>query len=123
MNYLILFLSLIFMASSVFGQGKLRDPFYPPFQNSPKLFTPSTLPDLGYNQPPPEPIVEKILLSGIIWDEERPYALIMFQNRRLTVSVNDYVADKQVVQITKSRVMLKSRAKTYILEVGKELSL
>ncbi len=126
-NIFCLILVLLGLTVSTFGQGKFRDPFFPPFQTSPRTSVtqgapfPNVPDPSGYGlAPAPEPVVEKMFLTGIIWDEEKPYAMVTYQNRKHTVSVNDTIADKQVVQITRSRVILKSRTKTYILEVGKD---
>jgi|GEM_PF-4626112 len=89
-----------------------RDPFSGPTGGA-QTFGPSS----GINVSSP------IKVSGIIWDEESPLAIVIYQEKKKIIGINDIVDGKKVINITRNSVLLKSGAKTLILNVGKESSM
>lgn len=65
----------------------------------------------------------RIKLTGIIWDQQAPYAIVTFQGETRIIKPGDMMAGHHVELISKTFLRLKSDSKTLILEVGKEILL
>ena len=99
----------------------MRDPFEPVDikQFKTKLLTleqqaPVTLPEN-------ENFEYRVKLIGIIWDPEKPLAILGVQDQRKIVHPGTRFHNKEVLAITKDYVLLKSGTKTFILKVGQFL--
>lgn len=63
--------------------------------------------------------IDSVILTGIIWDEEMPYAVISAGGSRQIVKRGDTVGTATVEAIHLNDVLLKQGRKTLILEKGK----
>ncbi|MFC1666752.1 hypothetical protein ACFL0P_02605 [Candidatus Omnitrophota bacterium] len=59
------------------------------------------------------PALDGILLNGIVWDKEYPYAIINDD----VVKVEDRIGDMRVVEITEKSVILEQDGERYTLEL------
>jgi len=95
-----------------------RNPFKP-VKWSPEFKSTSSLPT---NIKLPE---SKTLfsLTGIIWDEKKPYAILSFSGTRKIVSAGDMVEDIKIHSISRSELILKRATETFILTIGNDILL
>jgi hypothetical protein len=61
-----------------------------------------------------------IKVTGIIWEENSPMAVVSYAGRQSIISPGDKLFSNEVTKISKKAVWLKGAKKTFILEVGKE---
>ncbi|MBT6120279.1 hypothetical protein HOH45_02290 [bacterium] len=62
-------------------------------------------------------------LTGIIWDDKKPYAILSFSGARKIVSEGDIVEGKTIHSISRSKLILKSAKETFILMIGTDILL
>jgi hypothetical protein len=63
--------------------------------------------------------IERVILTGIIWDKDNPFAIISAEGLRHIVQIGDLVGTYTVEKIDLHNVTLKLENKTLILEEGK----
>ncbi len=68
-------------------------------------------------------LTNRIKINGIIWDEENPYVILTYKDQRKILGLRDWLEGKQVTQITRDHIVLKTATRSLILEVGKDVSL
>lgn len=99
----------------------MRDPFEPV---NPKQFrieagslpTPESI--IG---PGNVPFEYRLQLIGIIWDPEKPLAILNIQDQQRVVEPGTRIYNKKIITIAQDHILLKSGNKTFILKVGKPL--
>ena len=62
----------------------------------------------------------KLKLTGIIWDEKDPKAIICIQEKSFFISKGDVIKEAFVSQISKGSVLFETENKTIKLELGQE---
>lgn len=115
MRFLILFVCLASVAFASVYKG--RDPFKPVDLKGVSLLN-KTLPQIA-------PTVNGVLVkvTGIIWDENDPMAVVLYSGKRHIVGLSDRFLGYDVISISKKELKLKGDTKTFILKVGKESQL
>jgi len=73
-----------------------------------------------------EPIPNRSLvikLSGILKEEKHSQAIISVGGNSSVFDLYDHILDITIIGIMDNRVLLQRNGKTYILEIGKDLTL
>lgn len=94
----------------------MRDPFVP--QAGKMALHPRNAPQ----EEPEEPALA-IKLTGIIWDENTPFAMFDTPAGKRITKEGDHILGWDVKDVKKDQVVLKRDTKTLIVRVGKEVAL
>ncbi|MFC1617051.1 hypothetical protein ACFL2K_02415 [Candidatus Margulisiibacteriota bacterium] len=104
-----------------------RDPFEPTKETTKDrlLFTAKQKREEIIKVPGKQLVPKKyhIKIVGILWSEKDASALILINGKTHLFEINSAQYDIIIIKILPDRVLLKTKNKNYILEVGKELYL
>ena len=64
-----------------------------------------------------------VKLTGVVWDPQDPYAVILYKGMRRIVTRGDSLDTCQVLTISPKDVTLKYAGKTLVLKIGQEIKL
>ncbi|RAP37248.1 hypothetical protein DID80_04300 [Candidatus Marinamargulisbacteria bacterium SCGC AAA071-K20] len=114
----LIIISLIVFSSQLSASIYLeRDPFMP-FDLSQSLYKNKPI-----SKDAPKVKSSIVKVTGIIWEEASPMAVVSFAGRRQIIGLGDLLFSKKVTKISKKYVWLKGDEKTLILKIGKEMRL
>ena len=122
---MICLLTSILTTGSVMAQGikEIRDPFKPfDLNRLSELSSREITTNIKVSVKEPQKKL-RIVLTGIIWDKQNPFAIVSISGQKKVVGVNDKIEGRKVTKITQKRVLLNWNSKTFILKVGKEIVL
>jgi len=122
MGFTGLILGIILVFSGIFLKKKMKEQGTDVIRLQPMapLYTPK-LSEVAKSLETRSPL--RIKLTGIIEDENQPYAICVIEGKSQVVSLNDRIEEIQVVRIEKKKIVLKSGTETFILPIGKEILL
>lgn len=106
----LIFCLILFSYSYMYGSIELaRNPF------KPVAYTAASISEEGLSLEK----IDSVLLTGVVWDETLPYAIISAGGIRQIIKQGDIVDIYTVKKIHINDVVLKHGSKTLILEKGK----
>lgn len=123
----VILLGVMMLPADVKGEipAGSRDPFAPVVLKNPDttLFPTATEPGNEAAVVVAQDIPLQVRLTGVIWDAEKPFAIMSVSGRKRVFSVDDQFEGLVVDRIERNQVRMRYKNEKIVLAVGKEITL